>query len=530
MTGPLPDDELLAMLQVRASRVSPDAERSALATFRATVRGASDGKGGFAVLPQALSSRGARLPWGVVALGVVAVVGVAIVGGQLSGTNVTASPSLAAATTIPAPATPFGDNAPDLVAAEALPHAIAAGSLARQIIVVNGRIAGTDCEPAVGCDYAIVGLPGVPVALGDDLVMEAPMAPAFDEASVLPYAFRVRDDGALVLLGVIPEGLTAVEQLTLTGPVGGLVMVDGWLVSRGTESDPDPCALPKPLPPECSTARAYFISGLEPGPDASVAPEHSVQVQVAPDARPGLFPPNGGDATFLVRRGAEGWRVEGRYAAVVPTVESPPSSPTGEATMTADQLRVGIGAGVLIGRVIVLDGTIQPIQVPCREPLACTVPTVAELGDISIAADPSLDQTTGTRPPAGPLVFVVTGDGLTFVGTASGPLDPPVSVRELAAADPTESSNRVRLVTGSFGIPLCLGGCPMSSTGPGPASWLSDPVGTGSPATVPVEVADPLMLRTDAGSRFLVRGRAATAGWIVVAVVGDQPIIRVSLP
>ena len=101
MTGPLHDDELRAMLEERASRVSPDAGRSAMATFRATVRGASDGKGGFAILPQALSSRGARLPWGVVALGTVAVVVVAIVGGSLGGGDAASSPTPTTETGLP---------------------------------------------------------------------------------------------------------------------------------------------------------------------------------------------------------------------------------------------------------------------------------------------------------------------------------------------------------------------------------------------------------------------------------------------
>ena len=74
MTAPLPDDQVRAMLEERAARVSPDAGREAMTAFRAAVRGAPDGKGGFAVIPQALSSRNARLPWGLAAVGMVAVV------------------------------------------------------------------------------------------------------------------------------------------------------------------------------------------------------------------------------------------------------------------------------------------------------------------------------------------------------------------------------------------------------------------------------------------------------------------------
>lgn len=535
MTGPLHDDELRAMLQERSARVSPDAERSAMATFRATVRGTSDGKGGFAVLPQALSSRGARLPWGIAAFGVVAVIVVAVLGGQLSGTNVSSSPTLAtsAAVSTPAAGGP-GDNRPDVLDAAGLARALAAGDLAPQVVVVNARIASTDCEPAVGCDYSIVGMPGVPVALGEDLVTGATIAPAFDEASVLPYAFRVRADGVLVLLGVVGDGLEVplgVDRLATTPPpVGGLSMVATWIVSQGS-ADPsaEPCSLPKLLPPECSAARTYVLTGVRPGPDASVALEHALPVDVAADARPGLFPPSGG-ATFLVRRGVDGWRVEGRYVAFVPDVETPPASPAAGGSMTPDELRAGLADGSLAGRFIVLDGEIRLMQVPCREPLACTVPTLPRLDAVPVAADPSLKQAMDLQPPEGRLVFVADGVGLTFLGVADGSLDRPITVGELAAADPMTSSTRVRLVAGSLGIPLCLGGCPMSSAGPGPASWLSDPIGTGSPETVPVEVSDPLILRTDDGGRFLVRGNAATDAWVVVAVVGQRPIIRVSLP
>ena len=93
MTAPLPDDQVRAMLEERAGRVSPDAEREAMTAFRAAVRGAPDGKGGFTVIPQALSSRDARLPGGLAAFGVVVVVVIAVLGGRLSGNDVATSPS-----------------------------------------------------------------------------------------------------------------------------------------------------------------------------------------------------------------------------------------------------------------------------------------------------------------------------------------------------------------------------------------------------------------------------------------------------
>ena len=78
MTGRPTDDELREMLESRASRVSPDTDREAMAGLRAAMRGTPDARGGFAVLPVAISGRGARLPGSIVAVGLVAVILVAV--------------------------------------------------------------------------------------------------------------------------------------------------------------------------------------------------------------------------------------------------------------------------------------------------------------------------------------------------------------------------------------------------------------------------------------------------------------------
>jgi hypothetical protein len=329
MTGPLPDDDVRAMLEERAGRVSPDAEREAMTTFRAAVRGAPDGKGGFAVIPQALSSRDARLPWGLAAAGMVAVVAIALLGGRLSGTDFAASPSAA-------------------------------------------------------------------------------------------------------------SGATATS-----GPA----------------------------------------ASLEPSADGNGLP-------------------------------------------------------------TADQLRAGLADGSLTGRVIVIDGEMQAVQVPCPKPGACTVPMLTRLGGIPITVDPTIEALVANDVPDGPHVFIGDGVGLTYLGNMTGAVDAPMTVAELWAVSPAVDETGIRFVEGIVG-PIPCAGCP---TGPTmlPGQWLSGTNGSKA-AAVPVFVPDTIEPPPSL-DRYLVRPRfaspcddvtpppgvvwdcAAEYRWAIVAAVGDEPILRVALP
>ena len=254
MTAPLPDDQVRAMLEERAARVSPDAEREAMTAFRAAVRGAPDGKGGFAVIPQALSSRNARLPWGLAAVGMVAVVAIAVLGGRLSSTNdVASSPSAVAgssATTGPAASlAPSAAGSPTVLDPGQLEAALASGDLAGKIVVINGKLVSELCSgPASDCKTHLLELPQLQITASDEPFIQA----AWDAAiggPAGPMTFRVGGDGSLDFLGdlgSVPDAPMTVDQLnSMTAPAGRLVAVRGW---RSDPTIPMPC----PNPPECA--------------------------------------------------------------------------------------------------------------------------------------------------------------------------------------------------------------------------------------------------------------------------------------
>ena len=201
MTGPLPDDQLRAMLEERAARVSPDTEREAMAAFRAAVRGTPDGTGGFAVIPQALSSRDARLPWGLAVLGLIVVVAIALLGGRLSSTN-DAGASAPAAT---------GSGVPSSIPAstgtltgDQLRVALADGSLARQVIVVDGDVGWRQvaCADPANCTVPVpAGLDDVPMAIDPAIGNQTSSAQPPG-----PYVY-VADGAVLTYEGTAADGL-----------------------------------------------------------------------------------------------------------------------------------------------------------------------------------------------------------------------------------------------------------------------------------------------------------------------------------
>ena len=212
--------------------------------------------------------------------------------------------------------------------------------------------------------------------------------------------------------------------------------------------------------------------------------------------------------------------------------------------LTAEQLRAGLADGSLTGRVIVIDGEMQMMQVPCPKPGACTVPNLTKLGGVPITVDPAIEALVANDVPDGPHVFIGDGVGLTYLGTMTDAVDPPMTVAQLWAVSPAVDETGIRFVEGIVGPIPCVG-CP---TGPTmlPGLWLSGTNGSKA-AAVPVFVPDTIEPPPTL-DRYLVRPRfgspcddvtpppgvvwdcVAEYRWAIVAAVGDEPILRVSLP
>ncbi len=188
------------------------------------------------------------------------------------------------------------DDGPITFDVATLRDAVATGALAGSIVVVNGRVASEGCEPETGCDYSIVGLPGQPVVLAPDLFGRMSVASPFDDQAVRPYAFRVRDDGAFVVLGVVGAGSCSPESVgalaAMAAPSGQLVRVAGWL--RRWQADG-------------AAAPINALRGSRPPADPSSDQPAGLEVAVAPDARLDRLE-LADAATFLVTRTDGGWR------------------------------------------------------------------------------------------------------------------------------------------------------------------------------------------------------------------------------
>ena len=312
MTAPLPDDELRAMLEARAGRVSPDAERSALAGFRAAVRGSTDGRGGFSVLPQALSSRGARLPWGVAALGMVAIVVVAVLGGRTTTADQQARPPEASAITPPASAA-IASSATGESDPPSFEHLLAAGALRGQVVVIDGRLVSAACTSGVArrCHIEIAGWPGLRIVV-DDQVSLAALDAATSESEARPLAFRVEADRALAFLGMVEGGvpvpLSGYGLARTDALPSRLVLARGRLVElKGTE-----VFMPCPSPASDGTGDACLLRTTHLLLDERPAPGGvpGAEVDLAPGVDPAALPEDG-SATFLVRRLDGRWQVQG---------------------------------------------------------------------------------------------------------------------------------------------------------------------------------------------------------------------------
>ena len=235
------------MLASRAKRVSPDAEREAMAGLRAAMRGTPDATGGFAVLPVAISGRGGRLPGSIAAIGLVAVIVIAVVGGRLATPSETASNGVGG-THVPESIPTLAVPGPDVAAvpAEALPQtwtgsflrlALSGQAIVGQVIVVDGPLTTRLCNPGGSCVVDIDGLEGVPVVF--------PHPPQSAPTLVGPgsrTALRVREDGGLDYLGQVDAD--AQRPITVDALVhedstpGRGLFVGGWLVQRPASGRP----------------------------------------------------------------------------------------------------------------------------------------------------------------------------------------------------------------------------------------------------------------------------------------------------
>jgi hypothetical protein len=524
MTAPLPDGELRAMLEARADRVSPDTSRSAMAGFRAAVHGSSDGRGGFSVVPQALSARGARLPWGVAVVGLVAVVIVAIVGAQTQTTDRNRSTPAVVAT--PGAADVAGSpaaSAPAVIDARSFERLLASGALRGQVVVIVGRLVTAACPSGVSaadCPTAIAGWPGVRVVVPEDPATMAASASAFGLEGDAPLAFRAGGDGRVTFLGIVDAGtpvpLSGTGLARLGGMDGQLVLARGELLElRGAEVF---MACPSPVTGAASgdcLLRTTFLLRDEASGPGGVA---GAGVDLSPEVDASALPSDRA-ATFLVRRVDDRWQVEGQQTVSTVSVETPADE---VAEISPQGLRAALADGSIDGRLIVMDGVMRLVQVPCPQPGACAVPILRGLDDVRIAVDPAI-ATLLDAPPREPLVFLADGTGLRYLGTSSDALEARDSVTGLIAlGDPTRGDD-LRLVDGWL-----LEGCVLAET-KNESLHEAD-----ADRRLPVAIADGVTRANVVPGPFLVRPtlppRVGSPAWQVIAQVPHQPVIRVSSP
>ncbi|HEY4189529.1 MAG TPA: hypothetical protein VGM28_03830 [Candidatus Limnocylindrales bacterium] len=501
MTGRPTDEELREMLEARASGASTDAAREAMAGLRAATRGTSDARGGFAVLPVSIGSRGARLPGSIAAIGLVAVLLIAVVGGQLSTPKESAS-AAAAGTHVPESIPTLAVAGPDQAAVpdEAMPgvwtgvdlaSALTAKSIVGQVIVVSGALTTRLCNPGGSCVVDIDGLEGVPVVF--------PRAPNTPPDLVGPggrTALRVRSDGGLDYLGQLdadalrPE---TVDALVHEGSAQGRgLFVGGWLLPRSSVEPGGAALLPVPRPAgSVAPGRDAILSGSKPNPDGLVNVGSAVVVGLGADYQQDprtLTRP----FTFLLASAGGGWQVDGIVAATIqepdeavassaPPLAQPPliSLPVLGVPLSADELRSHLADGSLDGRLVVIDGRLALNQLGCGLRPNCAVPFIRGLDNVPMAADDATNAALGVDlPDAGPHVFAVRDGTLEYLGIEPADVDHPLSMATLLARGPRYGQNALQLQLVSGWLVEAGFACPTVAqpAAPclGPASWLTD--------------------------------------------------------
>ena len=567
MTGRPSDDDLREMLESRASRVSPDTNREAMAGVRAAMRGTADASGGFAVLPVAISGRGARLPGSVAAIGLVAVLIVAVVGGRLSSPQEGAA-SGAAGTHVPESIPTLAVSGPDSAAVppEAVPEswtgaelatALGARSIVGQMVVVDGPFTTRLCNPGGSCVVDIDGLEGVRVVF--------PHAPQGVPPLIGPGSrtvLRVREDGGLDYLGQIVAD--AQRPLTVNALVheystpGRALFVVGQLWQRATDDIGMSCPATGPLAPSCvPDGRSWLLAGVDPlGGDASRLATGMV-VTLGNEFVQGSAPSTA-PSTFLVSSLGGGWQVDGIVAATIaqhdtaagssapsaaPTPSGPPiiSLPAIGGMLSPDELNSRLADGSLDGRIVVIEGELTGMFEPCPSVYGCFALVLPGGSVVSIDADPTTSAELERRLPGpGELVFAASHGVLNYLGPEPADVDHPISVAQLMTFPQTPD---LMLVSGwlvTAGPMFCAliepGGTPCPSAAP----WLTDdhPARDGALASgqgiavslletpVPVE---PDTLVTE--GPFLVRGNGSSCAPLSGAQpAGGQPAACPLLP
>jgi len=463
------DDDLRAMLEARADRLTPDAEHNVLAAVRKAVH-EPRGSQGLTVLPVSVTGRGSRRPVGWAAAGLVAVLVIAVLGGPLgagpaptgaspSGSFVPASPSIA----------PTDVSALRALDVDSFRAELAAGALQGQVVVVQGRL---EAQPAfcqaggtAPCLVRIHGLPGIQVlsASPSDSTWGLTVERSVGQA----IAVRVLQSAMLRFLGYLrndPAQPLSVDRFASVIPKPDEVtVVEGWLINgdgdhRLAGTDP----------------RSEGVAGLT----VDVSADSGVRAS-------GVI----GPGRFLARRngGIEivGWLDESTVAVTISdqTIMSsfgPWQLPTTPA-LTIDDLPARIGDRSLDGRLVLLPGTLERVALPCPSGTtdACSWLEIVGLDGVPV----TWDGAEFAGPPEGgqdsTLAVVPDGGSLRLLGRLADDPDHAPSYQDLISrfgafrADPYW----VDVVAGW----LVVGGihsCPALGVGatpcPGPVLMLTD--------------------------------------------------------
>jgi len=388
---------------------------------------------------------------------------------------------------------------------------------------------------------------GTPAGTTTVLTLEGP-APGIDPASVVtegPFLVRTAPGSkARVVARYEPASLVRVAMPTITCPpvpsdpamacddaVGAALTADQW---------------PSPI----TSIKFDYITPSS----GQVVIRHQVASQ---------------DLVVDVRANADGSvvvRGSGPLASDGPAIPSPaastPAPGAGSVPLDAVGLRTALASGSLDGAVVLVDGTLAERPIPCTSPSTpepCFELYLPAVAGITVSEGRGPGAARPSALPAGSLVFVVGGGGLTFLGAWATWRADPITVDALLGQASVPAYDDLALVSGW----LVVGGihsCPMLGPGatpcPGPLPWLAvdepnqdgllmsdkgvtvglDPSGVvGTPSAI--VTPGPFLLRhaydtpCDHGTQpGGVTCAGTQTGWEVVAALAGRSIVRAVLP